>query len=72
MGITYTNCRLLYIPTSGHVIYVGKNCLTSGILIDSPVYSSPGSQLQIRITPQIFEKIRNRFWACPLGPGEVV
>ncbi len=23
-------------------------------------------------TPRIFGKIRNRFWACPLGPGEVV
>jgi hypothetical protein len=36
------------------------------ILIDSPVNSSPWSQLRIRITPRIFEEIRNcskrSFW----------
>jgi hypothetical protein len=36
-----------------------------------PVYSSPGSQLWIRITPRILEEIRNHF-LCILGPGEVV
>ncbi len=41
------------------------------ILIDSPVYSTPGSQLRIRITPRIFEKNFNSFWSCLLGPGEV-
>ncbi len=33
-----------------------NNCLTQGILIDSPMYSSPGSHFQIRITPRIFKK----------------
>jgi hypothetical protein len=54
------------------VIYVCKNCPTWEILIDSPVYSSPGSRLRKRITSQIFGKNRNLFWACLLGPGEVV
>jgi hypothetical protein len=36
------------------------------------MYSSPGSQLRIRITQQRFEKIRNRSWTCLFGPGKVV
>jgi hypothetical protein len=44
----------------------------SRIIIDSPVYSSPGSQLRILITPRIFEKIQKCFLTCQLGPWEVV
>jgi hypothetical protein len=45
-----------------------ENCLIQGILIDSHVLSPLGSQLKILITLQIFEKIRNGFRTCLLGP----
>jgi hypothetical protein len=54
------------------MIYVWKNCLIQGILINSPGYLSPGILWRILITPWIFEKIQNLCWTYLSGPGEVV
>jgi hypothetical protein len=63
-GSRFTDwCRLLQRLTD---MLLMLNCLTQRILVDSPVYSSPGSQLRIRVTSWIFEKIQNRFWTCLL------
>ncbi len=40
--------------------------------LDSLVENTPGSRLQIQITLRTFEKIRNPFYACLMGLGEVV
>ncbi len=51
----------------GYFSYLGacdlclKKCLTQDILIDSLMSSSPGSRLQIRVTPRTSEKILNHF-----------
>jgi hypothetical protein len=44
-----------------------KNCLTLGVLIDSPVYSSPGSQFWRQITLRIFLKKTKLFLGMPTG-----
>jgi hypothetical protein len=43
-----------------------KNCLASENLIDSPVYPPPGSQLRIRITTRILDKLET-FLGIPIG-----
>jgi hypothetical protein len=55
-----------YFNSLGNVTCVFKNCPTQVILIDSPVYSSPGRRLQKLITSGIFEKIRNCL-VMPIG-----
>ncbi len=53
-GILKINCRFLSLL--GDMLFLFEKLPYPRILIDSPAYSSPVSQLRIRITPRIFKK----------------